>query len=107
MHNASIDGAAVGRAASGAPVSERATEHRARRRALGLGMPWLAALLAAPFAGDAYERVEYNGKLYACEHRCSITTFKDGSAHIRDALGGWAARIEVDGGVIVDEEGKT
>ena len=107
MHNPSIDGAADGSAASIAPASQRATDHRARGRALGLGAPWIAALFVAPFAGEAYERVEYNGKLYACAHRCSITTFKDGSAHIRDAPGAWAARIEVDGGVIVDEEGKT
>lgn len=72
------------------------------RAALGLGL----ACVALPLIGEAYERVEYNGKLYACEHRCSITTFQDGSAHIRDAYGGWACLIETNGGVIVDEAGK-
>jgi len=107
MQNTNIERPSDRGGAPAAAARAHAAQARTSRRARVRGAAWVAALLAAPWVGEAYERVEYNGKLYACEHRCSITTFKDGSAHIRDALGGWAARIEVDGGAIVDEEGKT
>ena len=77
-----------------------------KRSWLAAGLSLGLACIVLPLIGEAYERVEYNGRLYACEHRCSITTFRDGSAHIRDAYGGWACRIETNGGVIVDEGGK-
>lgn len=99
----------IGRGAAAAgPAAQRARTATGGATAAGTaGGVWLAALLVVPVAGAAYERVEYNGHSYACQHRCSITTFSDGAAHIRDAFGGWVARIEVDGGVIVDEQGKT
>lgn len=65
------------------------------------------SLLSIPLFSAAYDQVEHDGKLYACEHRCSISHLPGGHVHIRDTNGGWAALIVVNGGIIVDEEPKT
>lgn len=65
------------------------------------------SLLSIPLFSAAYDQVEHDGKLYACQHRCSITHLPGGQVHIRDTNGGWAALIVVNGGIIVDEEPKS
>lgn len=62
--------------------------------------------LAIPLFSAAYDQIEHDGKLYACQHRCSMTHLPGGQVHIRYTNGGWAALIVVNGGIIVDEEPK-
>jgi len=61
-----------------------------------------ALILFLPLNSDAYQTVRVNGNLYACENSCNVNYYKDGSYSVQDSAGGWAARIETDGGVIVE-----
>lgn len=47
-----------------------------------------AALVLVPTAALAYQEVEVNGQVWACQNRCVVTTMPNGGFMIRDSLGG-------------------
>ena len=55
------------------------------------------------FNAGAYERVVVNGKLFACQHSCKVTTQRDGSVWVTDTEFGWVAQIATNGEVIIIE----
>lgn len=52
------------------------------------------------FDVNAYEKVEVDGDLYACQNHCQVDHMQNGAYTVRDSQGGWTAKIEVDGGAI-------
>lgn len=46
--------------------------------------PSAFSLLSIPLFSAAYDQVEHDGKLYACQHRCSISHLPGGQVHIRE-----------------------